>query len=424
MIWWRSTHSILVGVSLFALASLLFIIAHLVVSAAGAPDEVRALWVLRASLVSPERIATVVRTAKASGFNTLLVQVRARGDAMFESRVEPRDAQIAGLPGFDPLKDVLAAAHAAGLKVHAWVSVNLVSSAAELPIARDHVMYRHPEWLMIPREIAEAENAEDQKSPAYIGALARWTRAHAQEVEGLYLSPISTGAASHSAAAITDLASRYDIDGIHLDYARYPNDDFDYSRGALAEFRAAVLPDLPVAERQSLDAQARTDLFAYTDALPSEWVRFRRSRLTALVMRIRTAVKAVRRDLVFSAAVAPDETEAASKRLQDWRTWLEAGLLDVVCPMAYTTELGTFVAQVAAARAVPGLHGVWAGVGSYRLSPAQTLEHIAAARAQGASGIAIFSYDSLVAVPNQPSYLADVGRLAFSGSNQTLTGSR
>ena len=96
-----------------------------------------------------------------------------------------------------------------------------------------------------------------------------------------------------------------------------------------------------------------------------------------------------------------------------------------MCPLAYTQDARTFLAQIAAARQIPGVHGLWAGIGAYRLSPAQTIEHIAAARSQGVSGVALFSYDSLATVPNQPNYLADVGRLAFGGSSsQTLTGSR
>jgi hypothetical protein len=59
---------------------------------------------------------------------------------------------------------------------------------------------------------------------------------------------------------------------------------------------------------------------------------------------------------------------------------------------------------------------VWAGIGAYRLSPAQTIENIQAARRLGAAGFALFSYDSLTgAKPPAPDYLATVSRAAFSG---------
>ena len=69
-----------------------------------APSETRALWVLRTSLGSPESITTLVRTARDHGFNTLLVQVRGRGDAYFTSTLEPRAADLQRQPAsFDPL---------------------------------------------------------------------------------------------------------------------------------------------------------------------------------------------------------------------------------------------------------------------------------------------------------------------------------
>ena len=149
--------------------------------------EIRAMWVLRTSLTSPETIAELVRSARQAGFNTLFVQVRGRGDAYFRGGLEPVPADVLRRPAtFDPLAHVLESAHDAGLRVHAWVNVNLVSSAAELPAAREHIIYRHPDWLMVPRDIAQQLAAEDLQSPAYVGRLARWTRQRSTEVEGLY----------------------------------------------------------------------------------------------------------------------------------------------------------------------------------------------------------------------------------------------
>ena len=176
---------------------------------AAAPDQTRALWVTRTTLSSPEAIRQMVRAADAGGFNTLLVQVRGRGDAYFNSTIEPRASELLAKPEFDPLKTTLDQAHAAGLKVHAWVAVNLVSSAASLPASRDHVVYRAPEWLMVPRELAAEMKKIDLRSPAYIGRLARWTRANAEDVEGLYTSPIHPAARTSPAStkAVTVLSS-------------------------------------------------------------------------------------------------------------------------------------------------------------------------------------------------------------------------
>ena len=142
--------------------------------------EVRALWVTRATLSSPAAIAQMVRAAQNGGFNTLIVQVRGRGDAYYTSALAPRASELASRPDFDPLAETIAVAARAGLRVHAWIVVNLVSSAVELPASREHVVYRQPDWLMVPRELAAEMLATDPRSPQYVGRLARWTRARAE----------------------------------------------------------------------------------------------------------------------------------------------------------------------------------------------------------------------------------------------------
>ncbi len=389
---------------------------HDFLSAQQPPSEIRALWVLRTSLATPASIAALVKSAHAHGFNTLLVQVRGRGDAYFSGSIEPRAADLQRqAASFDPLETVIAAARTSGLSVHAWVNVNLVSSAVDLPVARAHIVHRHPEWLMVPRELAPALARVNYTSPAYVGRLARWTRAQSEDVEGLYASPIQPGAAAHVESVVRDLASRYPIDGVHLDYARYPGARFDYSRASLAEFKAFIRPNISAARRRTLDSQERVDLFAYPDALPDEWKAFRISRMTALMTRLHQAVKSVRPEALVTVAAAPDIQEAYDHRLQDWRSWLQHGIVDAVCPMAYTPEPARFAEQIAAARQAAGSRAIWAGIGAYRLTAWQTVQNIQTARRLGAAGVVLFLYDSLIDPKVTSSdYLAVVGRTAFA----------
>lgn len=389
-------------------------------TAAVAPEQpvTRALWVTRTTLTSPDAIRQMVRAAAAGGFNTLIVQVRGRGDSYYNGTLEPRASELAAKPAFDPLAAVLEDAHAAGIKVHAWVAVNLVSSSVSLPAAREHVIYRAPEWLMVPRELAAEMKKADVRSPAYIGRLARWTRAHSAEVEGLYTSPVHPGAQAHAAAVIGELVAKYAVDGVHLDYVRFPNEDFDYSPAAMELFKTTILPGLSDKERREAAARELLDPAAYPNLFADRWNQFRRDGLTELVVKVRAAVKAARPGTIISAAVVPDAQQATLSRQQDWRTWLDRSLLDVLCPMAYTTDAGVFAQQVKAARDYAGEVPVWAGIGAYHLTQPQTLAHIAAARKLGTAGIILFSYDALTAPPNSAGSLSELGRAAFgSGSH-------
>ncbi len=357
---------------------------------------VRGLWVLRTSMTSPGDIASVIRTAVSGGYNTLLVQVRSRGDAYYKSDIDPRAPELgAQRPDFDPLATTLASAHAAGLKVHAWINVNLVASATTLPRSRGHVVLRHPEWLMVPRGLATELRRVDPSAPGYVERLARWTRGQSDSVEGLFLSPATDAAQLYTVSVIESLVRAYAIDGVHLDYTRYPSEDFDYSAAALQTFRSMRLAAVPPRERERLDNDAKTEPLAWTRFYPEAWSTFRRERLTTLVQRIRVAVKNVRPKMILSSAVLPDPVEARELHFQDWEGWANTALLDVVCPMAYSTAPGAFSDQVA--KSIAAAHGqpVWIGIGAWRLPVEQTAVHLTAAHGAGAAGVLLFSYDSL-----------------------------
>jgi uncharacterized lipoprotein YddW (UPF0748 family) len=135
-------------------AAAILLLSVVAVSATEA-NEVRALWVVRTSLTSLDSIKQMVARAVDGGFNTLIVQVRGRGDAYYSSRWEPRAETLDEQPGaFDPLGLVVSEAHRSGLKVHAWINTFLVANFDQLPKVKNHPIYEHPEWLMVPRALA------------------------------------------------------------------------------------------------------------------------------------------------------------------------------------------------------------------------------------------------------------------------------
>ncbi len=184
-------------------------------------------------------------------------------------------------------------------------------------------------------------------------------------------------------------------------------------------------PELTAAVRRDVDSREAEDPLAYPDTFPEEWKAFRISRMTTLVSRLGTTVKAARPGALVTVATAPDIQDARDHRLQDWAGWLQAGLVDAVCPMAYSPEPAKFAEQIAAARDVKGGRAVWAGIGAYRLRPAQTIENIETARRLGTAGVALFSYDSLID-PRQssPDHIAVVGRSVFAKPAAASTGTR
>ena len=166
--------------------------------AAPPPNEVRALWVVREAMTSPDEVSKMVKRAKEAGFNTLIVQVRGRGDAYYNARWEPRASSLESeSTDFDPLAQTITEAHAAGLTVHAWINTFLVADAAILPKSPDHAMYKHPEWLAVPRGIATELYRGDPKSQTYSNTLIGYAQNNKEELEGIFFSP------AHRSAAIS-----------------------------------------------------------------------------------------------------------------------------------------------------------------------------------------------------------------------------
>ena len=92
--------------------------------------------------------------------------------------------------------------------------------------------------------------------------------------------------------------------------------------------------------------------------------------------------------------------------------------------MVYTQEPSRFAEQVCRGARHRRPAPVWAGIGAYRLSPAQTIDNIHTARRLGAAGVILFSYDSLVNPQSAPGYLATVGRARVRPRVRPTSGSR
>ena len=381
--------------------------------------EVRALWVVRTTLTNPEKIHKMVESAALSGFNTLIVQVRGRGDAYYRSRWEPRAVELKDQPqDFDPLAVTIAEAHRRGLKVHAWLNTSLLANLDALPNDPKHVYNAHPEWLAVPRAVASELYSMSPRDAIYRQRIVEWSKANRSELEGVYTGPANPKVREHIYRIWMDIIQKYRIDGMHFDYVRFASPDFDYSRTSLKAFRKWLEPRLSASERDALRKALKENPLAATDKYQEKFGDFQREQVTTLVARIYHAVKKRRPDVIVSAAVFANDENAFTRRFQDWRRWLRMGILDVACPMAYTPDTAIFQKQiqVATSTAHAADRRVWAGIGAYRIPAESTVEKINTARTIGTDGIILFSYD-FTATPStlnpQGDYLERVRRAAF-----------
>jgi uncharacterized lipoprotein YddW (UPF0748 family) len=141
----------------------------------------------------------------------------------------------------------------------------------------------------------------------------------------------------------------------------------------------------------------------------NRWDAWRRDKVTELVRAIGDAAHSARPGLLLSAAVWSHADRAYLSIGQDWRGWLEEGLLDFAVPMTYTLDARMFRYQ-AEALAHPRLAPrVWIGIGTWLFAkqPARAVEQVRLARAAGAAGDALFSWDSIADAPALHAALAE-----------------
>lgn len=356
-------------------------------------EELRGLWVVRTSLVSPESVHQVVVTAVKYHLNALFVQVRGRGDAWYASPYEPRAEGLAHQPSdFDPLAQMVAEAHANGIQVHAWLNTYLTWSGPHPPASPQHLWNAHRDWFACDRQ-------------------GRCSCLPTNTCEGAYLQPSNPAVQDHLFRVFTSVATNYDVDGIHFDYCRYAGSSYDFSAATLARFRASMTPPLESSVVARLDGRLKHDRLAYVHAFSPQWAAWRRDQITALVARISAAVKEAKPWMQVSAAVFPDADEAFAVRGQDWRGWLQAGYLDAVALMAYGNSTGRILQETRHAVAAAGGRHVYTGIGAWHLQAHDVAQKIAALRRTGAAGINLFSYDG---VHTRSHYLDTLARGVFA----------
>ncbi len=252
--------------------------------------EVRAVWLTTLSgLDWPSTRATGPESAerqrrelrgmldglRAAGVNTVLLQTRIRGTVIYPSGLEPWDGCLTGTPGkspgYDPLAFAVEECHRRGMEVQAWV--------VSVPLGK---------WNAIGCREARA------RRPGLVMRVG----------EDGYLDPANPASHAYLAAICGEIARNYDVDGIHLDYIRYP----ETMRMGIPASRA-------------------------------------RANITGMVRAVRDAVKGAKPWVKVSCAPIGKFSDlnrypskgwnAYGRGFQDVREWLSAGLVDQVYPMMY-----------------------------------------------------------------------------------------
>lgn len=327
-------------------------------------EPVRGLWITRWDYASPADIELAMRDAASLGTTDIYFQVRGQADAYYRSNLEPwgvaLGSQSAAGPGFDPLAVATREAHRQGMRIHAWVNVMPLWRGSEPPRDPRHPMNRHPEWRLTDRS--------GTPQPLHNGYVIA--------------NPALPEVRAHLARVMGDIAARYDIDGLHLDYIRFVGDELETEPVRPGDDRTLQLFRLATG-RSGLDSPADRDAYR-------AWMR---DQITQVVSEIARSVRAVRPGVELSAAVWRRPEIAHDEKLQDHAAWIERGLLDRLIPMIYTADHAQFRDDLAAWQGAAPRGRLAPGIGVYKHDPADTPRQIAII--DGSGGYVLFAYSSV-----------------------------
>ncbi|MBM2846535.1 MAG: hypothetical protein HW407_1847, partial [Bacteroidetes bacterium] len=321
-------------------------------------QEVRAVWVTTAAgldwpksldrIEQQTSLKKIVADLKAAHFNTIIFQVRARGDAYYQSSYEPWAENLTGTlgkdPGWDPLAFLLSEAHKAGLEVHAWFNVYKIRGLSPVGVSAPlHPARRFAAWV------------------------------HEVDGEG-WVDPGVPEVRDYLVRVALELVRRYDVDGINFDFIRYPGKDF---------------PDRDTYRRYGYGMERDDWRRANIDTFVSAFYDS--------AMRMKAMLKVGSAPLgVFSSG---NGWGAFYSYYQDSQGWLQRKKHDYLSPQLYwdfgaTKDDPDFAELLRSWKRGASGRQIWAGIGAYKPEVMRELpKQIDSARFFGANGQVFFRYE-------------------------------
>lgn len=296
-------------------------------------SEIRAIWLDRGTIVRARSVRDLTRLfdrLAEAGINTVFFETVNAGYPIYPSKVAP--AQNPLTRWWDPLDVAVQLAHERDMELHAWLWTFAVGNR------------RHNELLNLPSNYVGPVLSAHPDWASYDDR----GRMMQQNSGKFFLDPANPQARYYLLQLVDEIITRYPVDGIQLDYIRYPFQDpsaartYGYGKAARQQFqRLTGIDPVQLSPRESpRDSMAER---LRQRELWQRWTEFRSNQITGFVAEVSKRLRQKRPEVILSVAVFPmSEHERIHKLQQHWEVWGREGYVDLIVPMAYALDTNRF----------------------------------------------------------------------------------
>jgi uncharacterized lipoprotein YddW (UPF0748 family) len=348
--------------------------------------EIRGAWLTNIDsdvLYNHDRLNSALKELSRLQFNTVYPAIWTWGHTLYNSPtakkafgtaiepVSPLEPSLK-LNGRDVLADTVKLGHQQGLAVIPWFEFGFMTTADST------LVRRHPDWFTTRRNGSRI-----------------WREG---KYDRVWLNPFHPKAQQFILDLITEIVTKYDVDGIQLDDHFGLPFEFGYDAYTTRLYQKEHRNRLPP-----------------RDPKDPEWTRWRADKITAFLTRVFKTVKAHKNDVLI--ALSPNSQKFSYEHsLADWQTWERRGLVEELMLQVYRSSLDSFKAElaqpevVAARNHIPVGIGILSGLKERTVPMSQIQEQVQTVRDRNFAGVSFFFYETMWNLSGEP---ADTRKTVF-----------
>ena len=281
-------------------------------------SELKGVWI-RPTCKTKEDVVYVVSKIADAGINNIFLETYYHGMTIFPSKTMEKYGFVIQNPQFDNLdvlKTFIEEAHKRNIKVNAWFETFYVGNKRP-ELNKKSILAVSPSWANLTKKSYDSEKP------------VQCTTEH----NGYFLDPSNPEVQTFLLQLACEMVYDYDLDGINMDYIRYPQSSIPRTAGS--DLNAWGYTCYARNEFKSIYGVDPVSI-SPTDNCWQAWNDYRRGKITNFVKRLSKICRSNK--VTLTAVIFPNKYSALENKHQDWEVWTCNDYIDGFTPLFLTCD--------------------------------------------------------------------------------------